>query len=170
MKKDKARHFKYLLDHHREDREEVIDDMEGAGIGEYDPFYRDELSHYDNHPAEFATELFEMEHYMALKKLQTDEVRKIRQASAKVDEGTYGICEACGKDIDNKRLEVLPQASLCIDCAVREENETLSIKEQTMKKRHPEEQILDASNLNRDGVHNQALEDLMHYGSSSELE
>lgn len=170
MKKDKVRHYRYLLDQQKEGHEEVIDDMEGLGMGGYSPFYQDELSNYDNHPAEIATELFDMEHYMALKKLQMDEVQKIRHAEAKVDEGTYGACEACGKEIDSKRLELLPQARLCIECAKKEENETIDIKEQTMRRRPSEEQVLDASNLNRDGTHNQALEDLMHYGSSSDID
>ena len=169
MKKE-FRHYKYLLGQHKEDHEEVIDDMEGLGIGEYNAFYSDELSNYDNHPAEIATELFDVEHYMALKKLQMDEVQKIRHAEAKVDDGTYGVCEACGNEIDSKRLELLPQARLCIDCAVKEENETMDNKAQTMKRRPSEEQVLDASNLNRDGIFNQSLEDLMHYGSSSDIE
>lgn len=170
MNKDKARHFKYLLDHHKEDHEEIIDDMEEITMGDYNTFYMDELSSYDNHPAEIASELFEIEHYMALKKLQLDELKQIREADAKLEDGTYGVCEACGREIDSKRLELLPQARLCIDCARRAEEETLDIKEPTMKKRPAEEQVLDASNMNRDGIPNQALEDLMHYGSSSDLD
>ncbi|MDI9514824.1 MAG: TraR/DksA C4-type zinc finger protein [Bacillota bacterium] len=170
MKKDKMRHYKYLLDHHREDREEMIDDMEGLRMGEYDNFYLDELSGYDNHPAEIATELYDMEHYMALKKLQMDEVKSIKHAEKKMKEGTYGICEHCGKEIDSKRLELLPLARLCIDCARNEERETISTKEQTMEKRPSEEQVIDAWQMNRDGVQNEALDDLMHYGSSTDIE
>jgi RNA polymerase-binding protein DksA len=31
-------------------------------------------------------------------------------------QGTYGICETCGNPIDPARLEILPQASLCLEC------------------------------------------------------
>lgn len=99
-----------------------------------------------------------------------DEVKSIKHAEKKMKEGTYGICEHCGKEIDSKRLELLPQARLCIDCARNEERETISTKEQTMEKRPSEEQVIDAWQMNRDGVQNEALDDLMHYGSSTDIE
>ena len=34
---------------------------------------------------------------------------------ARIDEGTFGLCERCGKPIDPERLEALPYATLCID-------------------------------------------------------
>ncbi|HOK42395.1 MAG TPA: TraR/DksA C4-type zinc finger protein [Thermoclostridium caenicola] len=170
MRKDKMRHYKFLLDQHRENREEIIEDMEGLRMGEYDSFHLDELSGYDNHPAEIASELFDIEHYMALKKLQMEEVKNIERAERKIEEGTYGLCENCGKEIDRRRLELLPQARLCIDCARKEDEEIISTKEQTMKRRPAEEQVLDAAEMNRDGVRNEALDDLMHYGSSTDIE
>lgn len=39
-----------------------------------------------------------------------------RQLS-RIDQGTYGLCEQCGKCIDPDRLEVLPDTNLCIECA-----------------------------------------------------
>lgn len=46
-----------------------------------------------------------------------DEIRKIKSALAKMDAGTYGICEKCDQKIAPKRLEALPYATTCIDCA-----------------------------------------------------
>lgn len=45
------------------------------------------------------------------------EVEQIDLALSKMPLGEYGICESCGDDISPKRLEVLPWARLCIDCA-----------------------------------------------------
>lgn len=42
---------------------------------------------------------------------------RIAAALRKIDEGTYGRCEECGEPIDPRRLESVPDASLCIDCA-----------------------------------------------------
>ncbi len=43
-------------------------------------------------------------------------LKKIEKALKKIEEGTYGICEACGAEIDEKRLMARPEATLCIDC------------------------------------------------------
>jgi DnaK suppressor protein len=41
---------------------------------------------------------------------------EIDEALRKIAEGTYGICEECGDQISEKRLSILPSASLCINC------------------------------------------------------
>src|SRR5688572_32120151 len=43
-------------------------------------------------------------------------LKKIDLALAKIDEGTFGICEDCGEPIHMKRLEARPEAGLCIRC------------------------------------------------------
>jgi DnaK suppressor protein len=43
-------------------------------------------------------------------------VEEIDRALAKIDLGTYGLCEKCGKDIPRARLKVLPHAPLCVAC------------------------------------------------------
>ena len=48
-------------------------------------------------------------------------IRKIDQALKRIEEGSYGICEACGEDIDEKRLMARPEASLCIHCKRKQE-------------------------------------------------
>jgi len=48
---------------------------------------------------------------------------KIKDALDRIEEGTYGICEVCGEDISQKRLEARPVATLCINCKRRQEAE-----------------------------------------------
>ena len=43
-------------------------------------------------------------------------LRDVDRALTKMDAGTYGTCERCGKPIGPERLEALPWAVLCIDC------------------------------------------------------
>ena len=43
-------------------------------------------------------------------------LRKIDHALAKIDEGTFGICEECDEPIHPKRLEARPETTLCIRC------------------------------------------------------
>jgi DnaK suppressor protein len=40
----------------------------------------------------------------------------VQRALARMDAGTYGVCERCGNGISSERLEALPWAVLCIDC------------------------------------------------------
>jgi DnaK suppressor protein len=41
----------------------------------------------------------------------------VERALAKLDEGTYGICDSCGKTISEERLEARPWTALCVACA-----------------------------------------------------
>ncbi len=45
-----------------------------------------------------------------------ERVAEIDAALSRVDAGTYGTCEACGKPIPGARLEVVPEATLCVNC------------------------------------------------------
>jgi DnaK suppressor protein len=42
---------------------------------------------------------------------------RTERALAKLDEGTYGSCDACGAPIGSKRLEAMPDSVLCVACA-----------------------------------------------------
>lgn len=46
-----------------------------------------------------------------------DEIEQIRSALARIDAGTYGSCRSCGEEIATGRLDALPYATTCIDCA-----------------------------------------------------
>jgi DnaK suppressor protein len=50
-----------------------------------------------------------------------EEIRQIDAALARIDDGSYGRCEACGAPIGSGRLEALPFATSCIDCARSED-------------------------------------------------
>ena len=41
-------------------------------------------------------------------------LEKIEKAMSKIDEGTYGLCDRCGKPIEKARLKALPYANLCL--------------------------------------------------------
>ena len=45
---------------------------------------------------------------------------RTERALAKLDEGTYGICDACGESIPPKRLQAMPDSVLCVTCAAAE--------------------------------------------------
>lgn len=54
---------------------------------------------------------------MALEAEGIEEIAQIDRALQRIQEGTYGQCIGCGKDIDEQRLSAIPYAEKCIGCA-----------------------------------------------------
>jgi len=50
-------------------------------------------------------------------------IGKIKEALARIDDGSFGICEECGEDISEERLKARPVTTLCIDCKTKAEEE-----------------------------------------------
>lgn len=65
---------------------------------------------------EGAAEAFELEKRLALERGLTGHLNEVEHALQKLEQGTYGVCEVCGQPIDMARLEVRPQANLCVSC------------------------------------------------------
>ena len=61
--------------------------------------------------------IYEWELTLALRQQAQAKVETTRQALQRLEEGCYGLCEHCGKPINPERLEALPLAALCIECA-----------------------------------------------------
>jgi RNA polymerase-binding transcription factor len=81
---------------------------------ESNPVESTELSKIDQHPAELGTETFERELELTTLMIVDAELKDIDDALRKLEQGTYGICEACGKPIDPERLEAKPWARFCV--------------------------------------------------------
>jgi RNA polymerase-binding protein DksA len=47
----------------------------------------------------------------------TQSIRVIQAALTRIDDGSYGICDRCGKDIGEARLAAVPEATRCVNCA-----------------------------------------------------
>ena len=69
---------------------------------------------------EEATETLELEKRLALENRLREQLTDVEHALHKFEEGTYGLCDSCGKSIDPERLEALPHASLCIACKAKQ--------------------------------------------------
>lgn len=50
-------------------------------------------------------------------------ISKIKEALERIEDGTYGFCEACGEPIGEKRLLARPVTTLCIECKARQEKQ-----------------------------------------------
>ncbi len=67
--------------------------------------------------AEAGSMKFEYEKELSIEQNTVDLLSKVERSLENIDNGTYGICESCGKSIPMARLDVLPYVTLCVDCA-----------------------------------------------------
>jgi RNA polymerase-binding protein DksA len=99
-----------LLETERERLETVIAQNEANGAKNLG---------YGNHMADDATEAFEQAKGLALRQNAVQLLTQVGDALERLEEGTYGDCEQCGKAIDPARLKALPYATLCLQCQQR---------------------------------------------------
>ncbi len=69
---------------------------------------------FDEEYADAGTATFERERDLSLVNNLRDLMERIDKALAKMDEGTYGLCDRCGRPIEKLRLKALPYANLCL--------------------------------------------------------
>ena len=69
---------------------------------------------FDEEPADSGTATFERERDLSLENNIRDLLEKIERALARLENGSFGVCERCGKPIEKARLRALPYANLCI--------------------------------------------------------
>jgi RNA polymerase-binding transcription factor DksA len=72
------------------------------------------LSHLHQHPADIGTETFEREKDFSILEVIEVELADVERALRRLDDGTYGTCEACGGPIGDERLVAMPAARFCI--------------------------------------------------------
>jgi DnaK suppressor protein len=75
----------------------------------------------DNHMGDVATETFDRELDYTLEDNAESLLSAIDAALQRIEQGTYGQCQSCGRQISPERLEAIPWATRCIDCKRREE-------------------------------------------------
>ena len=76
----------------------------------------------DDHLGDSASETHDRELEYGLEDHATTVLGEIDAALRRIDDGTYGICQVCGQQIDAARLEARPWAALCIDDQRRQEH------------------------------------------------
>lgn len=74
-----------------------------------------ELSSVDQHQADTGTETFNRERDLSILERVEAELADVEHALRRLDDGSYGTCEACGKPIRDARLEAVPAARFCLE-------------------------------------------------------
>lgn len=108
------------LDHFRKKLEDMSKDL----LNEAEKTIHEMTDHSDNYPdpTDRATAESDRSFELRIRDRERKLLSKIKGAIDRIDEGTYGICDECGDDISNKRLEARPVTTLCIECKTHQEN------------------------------------------------
>jgi DnaK suppressor protein len=106
--------FKERLLEERQRLQDAVDNLQNEHAGSLHDETA-ELSVADNHPGDVGTETFDRELDEGLEEGATRRVEQIDAALARIEDGTFGTCTACGKPIPEERLRAVPWAPLCID-------------------------------------------------------
>ena len=73
-------------------------------------------------PADLEDQAIDLEDDEVLERLgraSSEEIRLLKDALARIEKGTYGICAKCGDDISQARLDAVPYAMICRNCAAQ---------------------------------------------------
>jgi RNA polymerase-binding transcription factor DksA len=112
MDPDEARSH---LAEERDRLEQVKAGFEADGLGtETESENLSELSDVDQHQADIGTETFDRERDFSILEQVEAELADVERALQRLDEGTYGRCEACGEPIEPERLDAVPAARFCV--------------------------------------------------------
>jgi DnaK suppressor protein len=71
--------------------------------------------------ADAGAKTFQREHELALTQNARELLAQTERALARIEDGSYGVCESCGQPIGKARLQAFPRAVLCVSCKQREE-------------------------------------------------
>ena len=102
------------------EKERLLEEIATAEEGLAD-LIRDSGDGAGDDQADAGSKTFEREHEMSLANNARDMLDQVEHALARIDDGTYGVCETCAKPIGKFRLQAFPRATLCRSCKEAEE-------------------------------------------------
>jgi RNA polymerase-binding transcription factor DksA len=113
------RRLRVLADQHKAEMSGLRDAALRAGGGEASGG----ISNAPLHLADLATDSSEQEIALGLLQNQQQLLNAILTALDRLDAGTFGFCETCGKKVPEERLKALVYASRCVECEQQAERE-----------------------------------------------
>ena len=114
-KRTREKYKKVLL----EEKEKILGQINSLSEDTLASSQRDssgDLSGYSMHMADVGTDNFQRELALGLVSNEQQVLYRIEEALKRIEEGTYGQCDTCGKVIKERRLKALSFAAMCISC------------------------------------------------------
>ncbi|HHT9131328.1 MAG TPA: TraR/DksA family transcriptional regulator [Candidatus Tripitaka californicus] len=100
-----------------------VNSLQGEALGKNRQDAAGDLSNVPFHMADLGTDNYERDIMIHLMENETEAVRNIDTALARIEKGIFGVCEVCWKKIPKARLAALPHAGLWLECQRKEESE-----------------------------------------------
>jgi len=101
-------------------RKELVSEVRGSSVGSLET-NADGIQDI----ADQASSAYTKEFLLSIGDAERRMLRQVDEALDKIRQDTYGLCESCGEMINERRLEALPFARLCIKCQEEEEEERI---------------------------------------------
>jgi len=102
------------------ERVRLLEEIDNAEAGMAD-LIRDSGEGAGDDQADAGSKTFEREHEMSLANNARDMLQQVDHALARLADGSYGVCEGCGRAVGKYRLQAFPRATLCLSCKEAEE-------------------------------------------------
>jgi len=115
----KQKKYKDLLEKLKGEYSELINSLE-QGLNDPMSWTTSELSLYDNHPADVASEVYERGKDIGFKTYALEQIEKVEDALERLEQGKYGTCDKCGQFIPEERLDTIPLTTMCVKCRKEE--------------------------------------------------
>ena len=116
IKEERLEYFRKRLKEEMDKISGQMNSIEDRGLHKSLRESSGDLSAYSLHMADVASDNYDMEQSLQIRSQQEKYYYKLEEAMQRLDEGTYGLCEVCGKGISEERLDAIPAAGMCVSC------------------------------------------------------
>jgi len=121
MTPKKLEYFKQLIIKKKEELFAELGYLESSAMSTTAKDLSGDLSSYSFHMADQGTDTMEREIAFTLASREGRYLHHLNEALKRIENGVYGNCRSCGKEISEKRLDAVPHATQCIECKSAEE-------------------------------------------------
>ncbi|MEH7111111.1 TraR/DksA C4-type zinc finger protein [Neobacillus niacini] len=136
LSKEEQMYFKKRLLQLKQETIQMVEASEPLSFEDYG-----ELTSYDNHFADTATQLEEREKQRGLHDTANNLLEEVNEALERINTGTYGVCVDTGETISYERLKALPYAKRTVEAQKEHEKEKLTSLPEDQSFLTPEEDV-----------------------------
>lgn len=117
MEQEKLQFFKELLEKRKQEIIDRLDEIGTKAAGAEINFDADFPDYGDSASVEdSASEVSDYTTNLSVEREMEGELRDVEKALKQVEDGTYGVCKYCHKNIEEERLKIRPESTSCVAC------------------------------------------------------